>query len=96
MRHNNVSHNSPPFYSQVRACEHVEHSPNLFAAPQCLGYRNEHGKATMELCLPSLSTIVRKLKRIIKSTGATSVFVASDSDHLIPELSKELKKMKVL
>ncbi|KAK8386089.1 hypothetical protein O3P69_010667 [Scylla paramamosain] len=79
----------------VRACEHVHHSPNLFAAPQCLGYRNEHGKATTELCLPSFSTIVKKLKRVIKATGAASVFVASDSDHLIPELTKELRKMKV-
>ncbi|MPC52829.1 GDP-fucose protein O-fucosyltransferase 1 [Portunus trituberculatus] len=79
----------------VRACEHVHHSPNLFAAPQCLGYRNEHGKATTELCLPSFSTIVKKLKRVVKATGAASVFVASDSDHLIPELSKELRKMKV-
>lgn len=25
----------------VRACEHVPQSPNLFAAPQCLGYRGE-------------------------------------------------------
>ncbi|CAL4069312.1 unnamed protein product [Meganyctiphanes norvegica] len=37
----------------ARACEHVEHSPNLFAAPQCLGYRNENGNATQELCMPS-------------------------------------------
>ncbi|XP_066943775.1 GDP-fucose protein O-fucosyltransferase 1 [Macrobrachium rosenbergii] len=78
-----------------RACEHVEHSPNFFAAPQCLGYRNEHGVATQELCLPSESTIVKKLKRVIKSVGAKSVFVASDNDFMIEPLSKALHKMKV-
>ncbi|KAK4318079.1 hypothetical protein Pmani_010889 [Petrolisthes manimaculis] len=79
----------------VRACEHVEHSPNLFAAPQCLGYRNEHGNATPNLCLPSEDTIIKKLKRVIRATGAASVFVASDSDFMIGRLTSALKKMKV-
>lgn len=80
---------------QERACEHVEHSPNLFAAPQCLGYRNEHGVATLELCLPSENVIVKKLKRVIKSVGAKSVFVASDNNYMIGKLTQALQKMKV-
>ncbi|KAK8725470.1 hypothetical protein OTU49_010875 [Cherax quadricarinatus] len=79
----------------VRACEHVEHSPNLFAAPQCLGYRNEHGVATLQLCLPSENSIIKKLKRVAKSIGAKSVFVASDNDLMIDKLTQALKKMKV-
>ncbi|XP_071537854.1 GDP-fucose protein O-fucosyltransferase 1 isoform X2 [Panulirus ornatus] len=79
----------------VRACEHVQHSPNLFAAPQCLGYRNEHGVATAELCLPSENTIIKKLKRVIKSIGAKSIFVASDNDFMIERLTRALQKMKV-
>ncbi|KAG7177838.1 GDP-fucose protein O-fucosyltransferase 1-like [Homarus americanus] len=79
----------------VRACEHVQHSPNLFAAPQCLGYRNEHGVASTELCLPSETNIIKKLKRVIKSTGAKSIFVASDNDFMIGRLTQALKKMKV-
>ncbi|XP_047502829.1 GDP-fucose protein O-fucosyltransferase 1-like [Penaeus chinensis] len=78
-----------------RACEHVEHSPNLFAAPQCLGYRNEHGVATLELCLPSENVIVKKLKRVIKSVGAKSIFVASDNNHMTGKLTQALQKMKV-
>ena len=73
----------------------MEHSPNFFAAPQCLGYRNEHGVATADLCLPSENTIVKKLKRVIKSIGAKSVFVASDNDFMIELLTKALQKMKV-
>ena len=80
---------------QKRACEHVKQSPNLFAAPQCLGYVNEHGKATPDLCLPPLTTIVRQVKRAVKSVGANTLFVASDHHHMEAELSKALRKMKV-
>lgn len=88
----------------VRACEHVPQSPNLFAAPQCLGYRNEKGKATMEMCLPIKEIIIRQLKRVIKNYNNAennkdnpikSVFVASDSYHMIDELTDALKRMKV-
>ncbi|XP_076033993.1 O-fucosyltransferase 1 [Oratosquilla oratoria] len=78
-----------------RACEHVEHSPNLFAAPQCLGYRNEHGVSTKDLCLPPENLIIKQLKRVIKNIGAKSIFVASDSDHMIDKLNEALKRMKV-
>ena len=36
---------------QTRACEHTG-SGNLFASAQCLGYRQEHGDLTQEICLP--------------------------------------------
>uniref|UniRef100_A0A2P2I998 GDP-fucose protein O-fucosyltransferase 1 n=1 Tax=Hirondellea gigas TaxID=1518452 RepID=A0A2P2I998_9CRUS len=78
-----------------RACDHVEQSPNLFAAPQCLGYRNEHGRANLEMCLPSDATIVKQLKRVLRSTGANTVFVASDSDHMIQRLQPALDIMNV-
>ncbi|KAB0797963.1 hypothetical protein PPYR_08956 [Photinus pyralis] len=88
----------------VRACEHIPQSPNLFAAPQCLGYRNEKGKATMEMCFPSHETIVRQLKRVIKNYNnaenhkknpIVSLFVASDNNHMIDELTNALKRMNV-
>ncbi|KAG8222957.1 hypothetical protein J437_LFUL000252 [Ladona fulva] len=78
-----------------RACEHVTQSPNLFAAPQCLGYRNEHGLATKELCFPSKSTIIKTLKKLIKKMKALSIFVASDADHMTDTLSSSLKSLKV-
>lgn len=80
----------------VRACEHIQHSPNLFAAPQCLGYRNEFGSATMEMCYPSTKTIVKQLKRALRNVkGITSVFVASDSNHMLPDLREALKRSEV-
>lgn len=89
----------------VRACEHIPESPNLFAAPQCLGYRNERGKATAEMCLPSKELILRQLKRVIKSINNSAnernhktilaVFVASDSNHMIEDLQASLKRMKI-
>ncbi|KAL1491424.1 hypothetical protein ABEB36_012025 [Hypothenemus hampei] len=84
----------------VRACEHIPDSPNLFAAPQCLGYRNEGGNATPEMCLPSKELIIRQLKRTIKSMNNSgksvrAVFVASDSNHMIEDLQSSLRRMKV-
>ncbi|KAK3925190.1 GDP-fucose protein O-fucosyltransferase 1 [Frankliniella fusca] len=81
----------------VRACEHVNHSPSLFAAPQCLGYRNEKGKATHEMCFPSKETIIKQIKRQLRkmTDKATSVFVASDSNHMISDLQEALKRQQV-
>lgn len=87
----------------VKACNHIPDSPSLFSAPQCLGYQNEHGKATMDMCLPSKEVIIRQLKRVIKSMNNVankdktikSVFVASDSNHMIDDLKAALKRMKI-
>lgn len=81
--------------SQTRACEHIEHSPNLFSAPQCLGYRNEKGIATQEMCFPSKETVFKQVKQAVKQYGAKSIFVSSDHDHLIADLTKVLKRMQV-
>lgn len=81
---------------QVRACEFISTSPNLFAAPQCLGYRNERGKATKTMCLPSFEVIVRHLKRVIRNgKDIKSVFVASDNNYMIPELTKAVERIGV-
>lgn len=86
----------------IRACEHIRTSPNLFAAAQCLGYRNERGNATMDMCMPGRDLIVRQLKRVIKkakeigpSNEIRAIFVASDSNHMIDELNEALQRMKV-
>ncbi|KAG7196660.1 hypothetical protein KM043_015997 [Ampulex compressa] len=80
----------------VRACEFISSTPNLFAAPQCLGYRNERGKATTVMCLPPFKFIVRHLKRVIRNGhDIKSVFVASDNNYMIDELRKALARMKV-
>lgn len=90
----------------VRACEHVRTSPNLFAAAQCVGYANENGNLTMEMCLPAKDTIVRQLRRYLKEYKAKNVgkgdakeirtiFVASDSNHMLDELNRSFHRMGV-
>lgn len=86
----------------IRACDHIKSSPNLFSAAQCLGYRNERGNVTMDMCLPGRDIIVRQLKRHIRGAKEKgrhheirSVFVASDSNHMINELTDSLQRLKV-
>lgn len=87
----------------VKACNHIPDSPNLFSAPQCLGYQNEYGKGTMDMCLPSKEIIIRQLKRVIKNINNSdgkdktiiSVFIASDSNHMIEDIKIALKRMRI-
>lgn len=86
----------------IRACEHVRDSRNLFSSPQCLGYANEKGNLTMDICMPTQEAIVKKIKRRVKKvremkngTEIKSVFVASDSNHLIEYLNDQLHRMNV-
>lgn len=43
----------------VKACQHVKDSSTLFAAPQCVGYKNERGPLTESMCLPQKSDIIK-------------------------------------
>lgn len=86
----------------IRACEHVKDVKQLFASPQCLGYHNEKGTLTMDICLPSQEIIVRKLKRLIKKVNEAhktnqikSIFVASDNNHMLDYLNEHLRRMKI-
>jgi len=56
---------------------------------------NENGQATADLCLPSHDTIIKQIKRAVKTVKAKSIFVASDNDFMVDKLSKALSKMKV-
>lgn len=92
---NELKHGSCLYCLQSRVCELVDDSSQLFSSPQCLGYRNEHGRLTHEMCFPSTSTVIKQIKRAVKKIKATSVFVASDKNHLLSDLSTALKKMGV-
>lgn len=63
----------------------------MFAAPQCFGYRQEHGQPTKEMCLPSDDAIVKQVKRAVKRAGAKHVFIGTDSRDLIDKMSKVMK-----
>lgn len=86
----------------IRACEHVKDAKNLFASPQCLGYQNERGDLTMDICMPSQESIIRKIKRIIKKVKDVqkkneikSIFVASDNNHMIDYINEFLRRMNI-
>lgn len=79
-----------------RACEHIPSAPDLFAAPQCLGYQNERGKATLSMCLPSFNVIITQLKRVIRNgKDIKSVFVASDNDYMLDRLGDALARKEI-
>lgn len=80
---------------QEKACGHLKDSPSLFASPQCIGYRGEHGTITREMCYPSDNTIIRQVKNAIKNIKAKGVFVATDSRDLIDKMSKAIKKVSL-
>ncbi|XP_067662522.1 GDP-fucose protein O-fucosyltransferase 1-like isoform X1 [Haliotis asinina] len=77
-----------------RACEHMDSSENMFASPQCVGYRGEKGKATKETCYPSDKSVVKKVKAEVKRLNAGTVFVATDDRDLIDVMQKAMKKVK--
>lgn len=78
-----------------RACVHVNSTNQLFSSPQCLGYRNENGELSRELCLPSEQTIIRQIKKAIKKVDAVAVFVASDHDFMLSLLKDKLNTVEV-
>ncbi|KAL1457927.1 hypothetical protein WDU94_008107 [Cyamophila willieti] len=80
----------------VRACEHIHNSPLLFAAPQCLGYRNEYGAATEELCFPSVEMVIKQVKRVVRDHGQIKyVFVATDNNSMKEQLQEAFKKTEI-
>ena len=67
-----------------------DNTKSLFASAQCVGYFNENGDATKEMCIPSNNEIYSKIELAINTVHATSVFVASDHDHMIGKLRSYL------
>ena len=57
-----------------------------------MGYFNENGHTTKEMCSPSTTEVYSKVESAVKSVQALSVFVASDNDHMIDKLQKHLTK----
>ncbi|KAH7982676.1 hypothetical protein HPB52_006492 [Rhipicephalus sanguineus] len=45
----------------VRACEHLESSPLLFSAPQCVGYMGERGPLPPLACLPTPEVVTQQI-----------------------------------
>lgn len=47
------------------------------------------------MCFPSKNLILKQLRRNVKALRARSVFVASDNDHMINDIEKSMKDLKV-
>lgn len=79
-----------------KACQHVQENTMLFAAPQCVGYKNERGPLIPSMCLPQPADIIKQVKRALKKLDNIKyVFVASDSNHMIDDLNKALRHTEV-
>ncbi|KAH9505373.1 GDP-fucose protein O-fucosyltransferase 1 [Bulinus truncatus] len=83
--------NGPDF---EKACEHVTSTPNMFAAKQCIGERGEYGPTTYQMCLPSVKTVTGQVKNEVERLGAKAVFIATDYNDFVPELTKILPEVK--
>ena len=68
----------------------LKNTKQLFSSAQCVGYFNEHGETTKEMCSPSVTEVYSKVESAVKSVQAVAVFVASDNDHMIDKLQKHL------
>ncbi|XP_013200489.1 GDP-fucose protein O-fucosyltransferase 1 [Amyelois transitella] len=80
----------------TKACRHVHDSPMLFAAPQCVGYKNEKGPLTISMCLPDKMDIVKQVKRALKKLSDIKyIFVASDSNPMIDDLKRSTNSLDI-
>ncbi|KAL5012714.1 hypothetical protein ScPMuIL_011265 [Solemya velum] len=77
-----------------RACEHLESSPMMFAAAQCVGSRGQYGKTTPDMCYPPDDLIVREVKATVDELDAKAVYIATDSRTVIQELSEAMSQVK--
>ncbi|XP_052756859.1 GDP-fucose protein O-fucosyltransferase 1 isoform X2 [Galleria mellonella] len=80
----------------VKACRHVKDSPTLFAAPQCVGYKNERGPLTSSMCFPHKSDIIKQVKRALKKLNDIKyIFIASDSNYMMEEFNSALDSFEI-
>ncbi|TKR70341.1 hypothetical protein L596_022380 [Steinernema carpocapsae] len=80
-------------------CKNLKNGPqkqNIFASGQCIGWYAERGELTFNMCQPSEEIVLQDVEDKVNAIGAKSVFVASDKDHLIPELTDRLKPLGVV
>lgn len=80
----------------VRACEHLESSPLLFSAPQCIGYMGERGPLPPLACLPTPEVVTQQVVRVVRALRARSVFVATDSDAMLDRLNQALEPLQAV
>jgi len=78
-----------------RACTHIQEGRNFFGSAQCLGYSNEKGFLSQEMCFPSKKTIMKQVKAAVKKHKVNAIFISTDSDAMVAAFQKKFKKLKV-
>lgn len=48
------------------------------------------------MCWPSKEEVAKRTRQLVKKYKAKSVFIATDSDPMVEEIKKELKKLKTV
>ncbi|KAJ8306354.1 hypothetical protein KUTeg_016899 [Tegillarca granosa] len=76
------------------ACRNLDDFTNYMASPQCLGYKGDK-KVTTKICLPPKEEVLRLTKNIVLSTKIKNIYVATDKDPMIKDLTKHLEKQKI-
>ena len=67
----------------------------MFGSAQCLGYHNEYGTLTPDICYPPEKVVLKQVESTVKRTGVKVLFVASDDNKMISKFEKLLKKHDV-
>jgi len=78
-----------------RACSHVQEGRNFFGSAQCLGYNNEKGFVSQEICFPSTKTIMKQVKAAVKKHKIEAIYISTDSDSMVEEFKKKFKSLKI-
>lgn len=77
----------------VNVCNNAKGQRSYMASPQCLEGTSQ--MVTANLCLPSKSEILRLTRNAVTSAKAKVVFVATDKEPMISEITEHLKDKKV-
>ena len=48
------------------------------------------------MCWPAKEEVAKRTRQLVKKYKAKSVFIATDSDPMVEEIKKELKKLKTV
>jgi len=81
----------------TRACEHVNEGKegNFFGSAACLGYENQKGFLSKEICAPSRKTIIKQLREAVKKHKINSIYISTDNDDMESSIKKNFPKLTV-
>lgn len=82
----------------VRSCKHIGSSTvyhDFMGSAQCCGYDSKKHSLTEDMCLPTKTSIVEKVKHIADMYNSTHVFIATDNDAMLNDFKDTSLKVGV-